>query len=184
MLSVARPDRPFTADERERFAELARHAAVSLENVARHERLARQATTDELTGLLNHRRMHEVLDAGDRAARRGSARRVALVMLDIDDFKRVNDTYGHQRGDEVLYDGRARRRVGRAARATTWRATAARSSRSCCPTPTSRRRGAWPSGSASGSRASRSQLPDGSSVRPTASLGVAVLVGQRRTSRS
>ena len=75
---------------------------MSLDNVALHEQLARQAATDELTGLLNHRRLHEVLshelEHGPRFRKP-----VALVLLDIDDFKRVNDTHGHQCGDEVLY---------------------------------------------------------------------------------
>ena len=102
LLSVARPGAAFTDDERERFHDLARQAGVSLDNVALHEQLAHQAATDELTGLLNHRRLHEVLghelEHGPRFRKP-----VALVLLDIDDFKRVNDTHGHQCGDEVLY---------------------------------------------------------------------------------
>ena len=100
-LSLARAERPFSSGERRLLRELAAQASVSMENVARHERLARQAATDELTGLLNHRRFHEVLvEQTERAPRF----RVppALVLLDIDDFKRVNYTHGHQRGDQVL----------------------------------------------------------------------------------
>jgi diguanylate cyclase (GGDEF)-like protein len=102
VLSVARAAPGFSDEERERFQNLARQAGVSLGNVALHKQLARQATTDELTGLLNHRRLHEALsDELEHGPRFRKA--VALVLLDIDDFKRVNDTHGHQCGDEVLY---------------------------------------------------------------------------------
>jgi len=61
----------------------------------------RQAVTDELTGLSNHRRFQEVMaQEVSRAKRFGQD--LGLVMLDIDHFKAVNDTYGHQQGDLVL----------------------------------------------------------------------------------
>ena len=66
-----------------------------------HEQLRRQATVDELTGLANHRRFQEVLSREALRTRR-SGRPLALALLDIDDFKQVNDTHGHQQGDEVL----------------------------------------------------------------------------------
>jgi diguanylate cyclase (GGDEF)-like protein len=108
-LSVARDGDAFSAAERELFDYLAREAAVSLENVALHELVQRQALTDELTGLSNHRRFQEVMgNELERAARFGHS--VALIMFDLDDFKRVNDTFGHQQGDRVL------REVGRVVR--------------------------------------------------------------------
>jgi diguanylate cyclase (GGDEF)-like protein len=66
-----------------------------------HELVQRHAITDELTGLSNHRRFQEVMaqEVG-RAKRFGQD--LGLVMLDIDHFKTVNDTYGHQQGDVVL----------------------------------------------------------------------------------
>jgi diguanylate cyclase (GGDEF)-like protein len=74
---------------------------VSIENVGLHEAVQRQAVTDELTGLFNHRRFQEALvSEAERAKRFGHS--VALVMLDLDDFKHVNDSYGHQQGDVVL----------------------------------------------------------------------------------
>ena len=72
-----------------------------MENVGLHETVARESVTDELTGLFNRRRFDEVLDTEvERAKRFGQP--MALVLLDIDDFKQVNDTYGHLQGDLVL----------------------------------------------------------------------------------
>ena len=104
----------------------------------------RQAVTDELTGLSNHRRFQEVIEAEVERGKRFE-HSVGLVMLDIDDFKQVNDTYGHQQGDLVLREvgaGAARRAR---ARSTSRPATAARSWPSCCPRPTSRAPTTWPS---------------------------------------
>ena len=101
IVSVARGDRNFSPQERELFSYLTSQAAVSVENVDLHETVQRQAVTDELTGLFNHRRFQEVMDAEVERARRYDAE-MGLIMLDIDNFKRVNDTYGHMQGDEVL----------------------------------------------------------------------------------
>ena len=101
IVSVARGDRPFAQAERELFAYLTSQAAVSVENVDLHETVQRQAVTDELTGLFNHRRFQEVMSAEVERARRYDAE-MGLIMLDIDNFKRVNDTYGHMQGDMVL----------------------------------------------------------------------------------
>jgi diguanylate cyclase (GGDEF)-like protein len=100
-VSVWRRGRPFTDADRDLFHYLAGQAAVSLDNVALHETVQRQAVTDELTGLFNHRRFQEGLATEiERARRFGQG--LGLVLLDIDNFKRVNDTYGHQVGDQVL----------------------------------------------------------------------------------
>jgi diguanylate cyclase (GGDEF)-like protein len=101
LVSVARQGAAFTADERELFHYLAAQASVSIENVDLHELVARQAVTDDLTGLFNHRRFQEVVTTEIERARRFE-QPLGLVMLDIDDFKEVNDTYGHQQGDVVL----------------------------------------------------------------------------------
>jgi diguanylate cyclase (GGDEF)-like protein len=101
LVSVGRSGRAFTAGERDLFHYLATQAGVSMENVGLHETVARESVTDELTGLFNRRRFDEVLDTEvERAKRFGQS--MALVLLDIDDFKQVNDTYGHQQGDVVL----------------------------------------------------------------------------------
>jgi diguanylate cyclase (GGDEF)-like protein len=101
IVSVARSDRTFAPAERELFAYLTSQAAVSVENVDLHETVQRQAVTDELTGLFNHRRFQEVMAAEVDRARRYDTE-MGLIMLDIDNFKRVNDTYGHMQGDMVL----------------------------------------------------------------------------------
>jgi diguanylate cyclase (GGDEF)-like protein len=101
IVSVARGDRGFSPPERELFSYLTSQAAVSVENVDLHETVQRQAVTDELTGLFNHRRFQEVMAAEVERARRYD-QEMGLIMLDIDNFKRVNDTYGHMQGDMVL----------------------------------------------------------------------------------
>jgi diguanylate cyclase (GGDEF)-like protein len=101
LVAVARRGRPFTDEERTVLGSLVAQTGISLENVELHDQVARQAVTDELTGLFNHRRFQEVMDAEIAAARRYD-RPLGLLMIDIDNFKSVNDTYGHQQGDLVL----------------------------------------------------------------------------------
>ena len=101
IVSVARGDRKFNTGEHELFSYLTNQASVSVENVDLHETVQRQAVTDELTGLFNHRRFQEVMTTEVERARRYD-QEMGLIMLDIDDFKRVNDTYGHLQGDLVL----------------------------------------------------------------------------------
>jgi diguanylate cyclase (GGDEF)-like protein len=103
IVSVGRHDKPFSDSERDLFHYLAGQAAVSVENVGLHETVERQAVTDELTGLSNRRRFQETL-AGEVARSQRFDQGLGLVMLDLDNFKQVNDTYGHQQGDVVLRD--------------------------------------------------------------------------------
>ncbi|HXD58153.1 MAG TPA: GGDEF domain-containing protein, partial [Thermoleophilaceae bacterium] len=88
-------------------------AAVSIENANLHETAQRLAVTDELTGLFNVRHFQEALENEVERSRRFSSP-VGLAMLDIDNFKKVNDTYGHQQGDVVLVEvARALRSLSR-----------------------------------------------------------------------
>ncbi|MBM4374328.1 MAG: diguanylate cyclase [Deltaproteobacteria bacterium] len=80
---------------------LASHLAVSLSNARMVRRLEEQATTDGLTGLLNKRAMLEMAEQKLSAARR-FGRPLSVLVCDIDHFKRVNDTYGHDVGDVVI----------------------------------------------------------------------------------
>jgi len=112
VISVLRRGLPFCDEERALLAYLCGQAGIAARNVVRHETLHRQALTDELTGLANHRRFQEVLTA---AVEHGQTAPVALLLLDLDDFKQVNDTYGHQVGDRVLAEvGRCLREECRA----------------------------------------------------------------------
>ena len=100
-LSIARRGRPFDRTEAELLEYLAGQAVVSIENANLHETVERQAVTDELTGLANVRAFWAILRRElERNRRFGSS--LGLVMIDIDDFKQVNDRHGHQQGDEVL----------------------------------------------------------------------------------
>lgn len=84
-------------------------AAVAVDNVRLHQEAHRLSVTDELTGLWNYRYFQMSLTREiERAARFG--RTLALLMLDLDHFKAVNDHHGHQRGDAVLAE--VARRVG------------------------------------------------------------------------
>jgi diguanylate cyclase (GGDEF)-like protein len=80
---------------------LANQLAVALSNAAAVRRLEEMATTDGLTGCLNKRAFLEELDAKLRSAER-FGRKLSLLVTDIDHFKTVNDTYGHDVGDVVI----------------------------------------------------------------------------------
>jgi len=91
----------FDAEEFELAKRFGDAAALALDNAKTRARLELQAQTDSLTGLYNHRYFHEhVRSELTRASRNRDT--VALLMLDIDDFKKVNDIYGHGTGDQVL----------------------------------------------------------------------------------
>jgi diguanylate cyclase (GGDEF)-like protein len=113
VVSIARGGHDFDDAEYDLFAYLTGQAAVSIENVDLHEMVRIQAVTDELTGLFNLRHFHDTLDGEIERSRRFGTD-VGLMLLDIDDFKRVNDTYGHQQGDLVLIEvGRVLRTLSR-----------------------------------------------------------------------
>jgi diguanylate cyclase (GGDEF)-like protein len=78
--------------------------------VEREERIRHQAFHDDLTGLPNRAFLREFLDKAIHSARRES-RPLALLMMDLDRFKEINDTLGHQAGDEVLQEIGARIRA-------------------------------------------------------------------------
>ena len=80
---------------------MANEAAMALENARLYEDARNLADRDPLTGFYNHRFLHERL--GEEVVRAQRARRpLSMLMLDLDDFKLVNDTFGHLFGDRVL----------------------------------------------------------------------------------
>jgi two-component system, cell cycle response regulator len=79
----------------------ASYAAGALRNLWRYEQLERLAATDGLTKIANRRTFETILEREVARATR-AAEHVSLVLLDIDDFKLLNDAHGHQAGDEVL----------------------------------------------------------------------------------
>jgi diguanylate cyclase (GGDEF)-like protein len=80
---------------------LADQAAVAISNASLHQMISRQAYSDTLTGLPNRRALDERLEEEVLSARRASYS-FAVIMMDLDGFKSVNDTYGHAAGDDVL----------------------------------------------------------------------------------
>jgi len=80
---------------------LASHLAVSLSNARMVQKLETMATTDGLTGLFNKRAMLDQAAAKVAAAQR-FGRKLSVLVTDIDFFKKVNDTYGHDVGDVVI----------------------------------------------------------------------------------
>lgn len=80
---------------------LASYAVVAIQNARLYETAQRMAITDGLTELYNHRYLYESLGRVIERSRR-DGQPVGLIMLEIDRFKRYNDTYGHQSGDEAL----------------------------------------------------------------------------------
>lgn len=102
--------KPFDVDELMVRIRAGQRIVELQEEVMRaNARLSYAATHDQLTGVLNHRSIMEVLDCELTRTRREKLP-LGLIMADIDFFKRVNDTFGHQTGDLVLQE--AVRRIG------------------------------------------------------------------------
>lgn len=100
LADLSRP-RSWTDGELSFARALGEHAAIALHNARLYALIEDQATTDALTGLANRRTLHARLEGEIERAHRYSLA-LSLIMFDIDDFKKLNDTYGHQAGDEVL----------------------------------------------------------------------------------
>ena len=92
---------PSDEGEQRLAAVLAEHIGLALGNLKLRETLRNQSIRDPLTGLFNRRYMEDSLEREiSRANRRRSS--VAIIMMDLDRFKRFNDTFGHQAGDALL----------------------------------------------------------------------------------
>ena len=101
VLQVLADERHFTLSDMNLLRLLADQAVIALENTRLFGEVQQLAVTDELTGLANRRQLFSVAEHEfERAKRYG--RPLSALMIDIDDFKRVNDRYGHGVGDQVL----------------------------------------------------------------------------------
>jgi diguanylate cyclase (GGDEF)-like protein len=100
VLVERRADRVFDAGDWDLLRTVARQADAAMERVRLFDEVRELSLTDPLTGLANRRHLGLVLDRSMAAGRRGDA--VALVMIDLDDFKAVNDSHGHLWGDRLL----------------------------------------------------------------------------------
>jgi diguanylate cyclase (GGDEF)-like protein len=94
------PEGGFDPETRKLAEWVATQAGIALENARLHEEVRRQATTDELTGLVNRRRFIEALTTELERTRPFAP--LSVVLADLDDFKHINDDYGHQCGDRAL----------------------------------------------------------------------------------
>lgn len=93
--------RPIGGRELDDLATLANLAAIAVERARLHENVRRLAEQDGLTGLLNRRRLDEILPQYI-AESRAHGTPLALILLDVDHFKTVNDIHGHLAGDDLL----------------------------------------------------------------------------------
>jgi diguanylate cyclase (GGDEF)-like protein len=91
----------FSHSELRLLSLLSDQAAVAISNASLHQMISRQAYSDTLTGLPNRRALDERLEEEVQSARRNNYS-FAVIMMDLDGFKDVNDTYGHSVGDDVL----------------------------------------------------------------------------------
>jgi len=95
------PDLELTKERMDFFVQVACQTGVAIDNAAIFSHAERLATTDGLTGLLNYRTFHHQFAIEIKRARRYT-QKLSVLMLDIDNFKAVNDTYGHLLGNVVL----------------------------------------------------------------------------------
>lgn len=111
ILYLQRPDDcgvKFDKRERELATTISEHVALAPANIALRDTLREQSTRDPLTGLYNRRYLEDTLDREIRRANRNNTP-VGIAMIDIDHFKRFNDTYGHEAGHVLLRElGRLR----------------------------------------------------------------------------
>ncbi len=91
----------FTPDDQLVLESLAGQLAIALSNLERRQELRELSLKDPLTGLYNRRHLAEVLERERQRSRR-YGHTLALLLIDLDNFREVNNTYGHLKGDEVL----------------------------------------------------------------------------------
>ncbi|MEE9385106.1 MAG: diguanylate cyclase [Nannocystaceae bacterium] len=98
---ASRRDGQYSAQVRDMLRVIGHQVAVSLQNARMYRAMEERATTDGLTGLTNHRAFQDRFEQLHALAER-TGQIFAIILIDIDHFKHVNDTYGHPTGDVVL----------------------------------------------------------------------------------
>jgi diguanylate cyclase (GGDEF)-like protein len=91
----------FAPNEVRLASDVAAQISIAIDRARLHEALRERADTDGLTDVLNHRAILETLDGEIARTRRGGPP-LSILMIDLDGFKQINDTYGHQTGDQML----------------------------------------------------------------------------------
>ena len=97
----SREPSPPIESEMKKFQFLVEHSVLTLQYVELLEKMELQARTDGLTGVANYRHFYERLEEEFSRARRRNYH-LSIVMIDVDQFKRLNDTKGHPHGDQIL----------------------------------------------------------------------------------
>ena len=148
---------------------------LEMELLKKNELLGKLAVTDNLTGLYNSRYFYEQIKRELTRLKRNPGRKLTLVMIDVDHFKQLNDSEGHQMGDQRSNRSPTSSKYASAKMSIPPIATAATSSSSSCPTPTRSRRGSsW--------TVSRSSTARSSSARPASPSASPRRIRTRRTS--
>lgn len=102
VLTLSSPKENVFSEDIMRVLEIVEYpASVVVDNARLHEGAKRLAITDGLTRLFNHRHFYELLEQEFHRTRRYKTQ-LSMVMIDIDYFKQINDTFGHQVGDDIL----------------------------------------------------------------------------------
>ncbi len=92
---------PFSPNQKRLISTIANQVSLALKNSLEHRRIQELAIRDSLTGLYNYRAFQSILEKKyDEHLRYG--RPLSVIIIDIDHFKKVNDTHGHQKGDDLL----------------------------------------------------------------------------------
>jgi diguanylate cyclase (GGDEF)-like protein len=94
-------NRPITKSDVASLLNYATQVGLAFQSLETHEKILKQSLTDPLTGLYNRRFFEQELDHEIKRCQR-YGRAFTLLMADIDYFKKINDTYGHDAGDEIL----------------------------------------------------------------------------------
>lgn len=100
-LSDKKDGKPFSADDVAVIELFRQLIGASIGNIKLFEKTQRQAKTDGLTGMLNHRTFYETLEAEIKRIDRYGGR-LSVIMADVDNLKPINDTYGHRAGDMAI----------------------------------------------------------------------------------